>query len=123
MKKITLSAISISLIMTLTACAGSSYRPIVDTYGQDMSRYEEDLRQCQELAKQVDTASTTVASAGISAAIGAAIGAIVGNSSTVGQGAAIGAITGGTSGGLSGNEKQKHIIQQCLSNRGYRVLG
>jgi hypothetical protein len=39
------------LISTLlVSCAGSNYRPIVDTKGVNLEKYETDLAQCQEYA-------------------------------------------------------------------------
>ncbi|MDY3331666.1 MAG: glycine zipper family protein [Pelistega sp.] len=121
MKLMKYSMVAILATTTLAAC--SSYRPIVDSKGQDMTRYEQDLKECQALADQVSPTGNAALGAGISAALGAAIGAIAGNSSSAAIGAGIGAVSGGAGGGLSGADKQKSVIQQCLAGRGYRVLG
>lgn len=120
MKLMNYTMAAIVFASTLSAC--TSYRPVVDTKGQDMTRYEQDLKECQDLAGQVSATGNAAIGAGISAALGAAIGAIAGNSASAAVGAGIGAVSGGTAGGLNGADKQKSVIQQCLAGRGYRVL-
>lgn len=108
----------ISLVTLLAAC--STHRPIVDSKGQDMSHYENDLKECQSLARQADPGSAALSSGLIAALVGGAIGGIGwGSSANIGTGAAIGAVTGGVSGG----EKQKDIINRCMINRGYPIIG
>lgn len=121
MKLMRYSTTALIVAGLLSAC--TSYRPIVDTKGQDMTHYEQDLQECQALAEQVSATGSAFLGAGISAAIGAAIGAIVGNGASAAVGAGIGAVSGGAAGGLSGADKQKSVIQQCLAGRGYKVLG
>ena len=47
---LTLSLISGAVL--LTACAGAEVRPIVDMNGVNEARYEKDLAECQDYAKQ-----------------------------------------------------------------------
>lgn len=114
------------LAVALTAgCAtsGANYRPIIDTQGVDMNRYEADLRSCQQYALQA-------AGAGESAAAGAAAGAVFGAllAAAAGHGydrsasARVGALTGAVGAGSQGETNQRNIIRQCLAGRGYRVL-
>lgn len=121
MKLMNYTMVAIVIASILSAC--TNYRPIIDTKGQDMTRYEQDLKECQDLAHQVNATGNAAIGAGITAALGAAIGAIAGNGSSAAIGAGIGAVSGGTAGGLNGANKQKSVIQQCLVGRGYRVLG
>ncbi|MDO5679040.1 MAG: hypothetical protein Q4G54_01825 [Pelistega sp.] len=112
----------VSLATILAACSG--HRPIVDPKGQNMANYENDLRECQNLARQVEPGGEALRSGLIAALLGGAIGGIGwGSGSNIGTGAAIGAVTGGVSGGVSGGEKQKDVIRRCLSNRGYNIIG
>lgn len=112
----------ISLAALLAAC--STHRPIVDGKGRDMSNYENDLRECQALARQASPGGEALRSGLIAALVGGAIGGIGwGSSSNIGTGAAIGAVTGGVSGGVSGGDKQKDIINRCMINRGYNIIG
>ena len=71
LKTTKLKSLIITLITSLmVGCAntGANYRPIVDTRGVDLNRYEVDLRECQQYATQT-------MGAGESAAAGAAAGA------------------------------------------------
>jgi outer membrane lipoprotein SlyB len=94
---------SFTLAALLMGCAGATYRPIVDTQGLDMNRYEADLQSCQQYAKQTTDGPNS-----------AAIGAVAG--------AALGSVLAGVAGGASGETNQRNIIRRCLAGRGYRVL-
>jgi outer membrane lipoprotein SlyB len=66
--------------------------------------------------------------AGAGAAIGAAMGAVggmfTGNmGSGLVRGGAIGAAGGGTAGALSPDQMKQRYVNQCLADKGYRVLG
>ena len=110
----------------LAACA-QSYQPIVDTKGQDLSKYQVDLAECRQYAEQVnvggEAVGTAIAGAAIGAALGAALGAVTGRA---GLGASYGAAYGGTSGmaagGINAATSQIGIIRRCLAGRGYNVL-
>ncbi len=115
-------------VLALAACAAQTYQPVIDPKGVDMGKYQEDLRECRALAEQVDasgdTAQNALIGAGVGAAGGAALGAISGDA---GIGAATGAVLGafgaGGASGIEKNERQKHIIDNCLRGRGYKTLG
>ena len=67
-------------------------------------------------------------SAGTGAALGAAIGAVGGMfTGNMGRGlvrgGAMGAAGGGAAGALSPDEIKRRYVNQCLSDKGYRVLG
>ncbi|MGB4100828.1 MAG: hypothetical protein WBK91_02840 [Alphaproteobacteria bacterium] len=114
-------------VLALMACA-ETYQPVVDLKGMDGGRYQQDLAECRRLGMQVDaagdTAVNTLVGAGVGAAMGAALGAIAGSpASGAAMGAAVGGIGTGAGSGVSKVERQKRIIDQCLSRRGYNVLG
>lgn len=123
--KLTVSA------MLLAALGGCASDPIIDTQGVDMSRYQQDRRECEAYADQVSTGTEAAKGAGVGAAIGAvtgaAVGAIFGDSTAVARGAASGGIVGGAQGGVQGGVKgenrKENVLRNCLSGRGYRVLG
>lgn len=115
MRRITL----IALAALITGCA--SYRPIVDTYGQDMSRYEIDLSDCQAYAGKVSPGGNAAAGAAIGALFGVAVSAIFGGQ-YMGEAAALGALQGGVGAGAQGAGSQMDIVRRCMSGRGYRVL-
>ena len=116
-----------TMALGAAACA-QSYRPIVDMQGVDEARYEADLAECRNYAQQVSPAGDAV-SGGlvgglIGAAVGSAVGAAVGNvASGAVVGGAAGGATGVAAGGSRGYSRQKTVINNCLSGRGYRVLG
>lgn len=111
-------------ILLLSACAGAGYRPLVDTAGRDMNKYENDLRECQGYAEQVSGAGTGAA---VGVAAGAIIGALFGglaggNRTQRNQTSALGAASGGLSGAASGEGSQRNVIRRCMGGRGYNVL-
>ena len=125
--KFACKALTISILLAQVGCAntGANYRPLIDTRGGtvDATRYESDLRECQQYAAQT-------AGAGEKAAIGAAAGAIFGAvlAAAAGGGydrsatARVGAVTGAVGGAAQGENDQRSIIRRCLGGRGYSVL-
>lgn len=116
------------LALALLAGCAHSYQPIVDLQNVDQMRYQQDLAVCRQYADQVDPvkeAGTDLLIGALGgAALGAATGAIAGDAAMgAATGAAIGGIGGAGVGGVSGAERQKQIIRNCLSGRGYKVLG
>ena len=119
---------TLPLLLLLHACA--SNQVIVDTKGVDMSRYEQDRRECEAYVEQLASGGQIAKSAGLGAAIGAVVGgaagAIFGDSTAAARGAAVGGVTGGAQGGVTGvvkgeNDKEQ-VLRNCLAGRGYRVL-
>jgi outer membrane lipoprotein SlyB len=108
-----------------TGCAG--YRPIVDMQGVNSVQYEQDLRECQNYAKQVSPATSSIIGGAIGAGAGALLGLVVGSyfgraGEFAGMGAAVGGTSGGMSGAAEGARSQMDIIRRCMTGRGYRVL-
>lgn len=109
------------LIAALAGCAG--YRPMVMRSSMgDPVVYEQDLRACQDYARQVSPARAAATGAFFGGLIGAVIGAAVGDRdfalysarATAAQGAAYGAAHAASS--------QVDIIRRCMSAHGYVVL-
>ena len=122
MKNITVAALA--LITLLTGCAtaprGAAYRPMIDSANIDGIKYESDLYDCQQYARQVLGAQDrAVAGAIFGALLGAAIGH---NTGYANQFAAWGALGGAAEGANQGNQSQESIIGRCLNGRGYSVL-
>lgn len=113
-------AFVIVCLISVTACAGRRADVVIDPAGVDMGRYERDLAQCEEIARQVRGKAAGAALGG--AVIGGAIGGIVGNSDTAGKGAGVGAVTGGARGAAATRRERQLVIKNCLRNRGYKVL-
>jgi outer membrane lipoprotein SlyB len=113
---LTLTVLSVFLF----AC--SSQRMIVDTQGVDMSRYNEDLRDCQGYAEQVPVGEEVAKGAARGGIIWGAIGAIFGNSKSAARSAGAGAVTGGAAGGAKAEREQDQVVKNCMRGRGYKVL-
>ncbi len=112
-----------TLLIALTllgGCAGGGSKPIVDPAGVDMGRYQADLADCQQIAKQVDQKAGAGAAGG--AVVGGLIGAITGDSDRVKRSAGVGAVLGGARGAGATQRERDVVVKNCLRNRGYRVL-
>lgn len=103
----------------LTGCARHS-KIIIDPQGSNMSNYQTDLSQCEQLAEQVDSKVGKGIVGG--AAVGAVAGEIVGGGKKTVVGAKLGALSGALKGGRATRLERDKVIKNCLRNRGYRVL-
>lgn len=114
------------VLATLVGCAntGANYRPIVDTKGVvDMSKYEVDLRECQQFATQTTGAGERAMAGAIAgAALGALLAAAAGSRYSRNQHAGVGAVAGAAAGAGQGENDQRTIIRRCMAGRGYNVL-
>lgn len=105
----------------LASCA-STDRVVIDQKGVDQAKYEQDLAECQQTAKQVGTGRDTAEGAAGGAVVGGLLGAIFGNSNTTGAGAGVGAVVGGAGKAGDAQQEKKRVLRNCMSGRGYRVL-
>jgi hypothetical protein len=115
-------------LLVVSGCARAPVEPVIDMKGVDTAQYQSDLTECRGYAEQVDAVGNTAEDTAIGAIGGAAFGAIIGAVFHVpAAGAALGAAAGGFgagSGGLSASMQRKNIIMdRCLMNRGYKILG
>ncbi len=108
----------------------ATWTPTVDTYGNSRAQYvSRDLEECRMLAMRTSGHSTEEAVSGavtgglVGAAAGAAIGAVFGDA---GRGAAVGAAAGGmgnaTRRGVASEAQFKRSYENCMRNRGHRVI-
>ena len=99
-------------------------RPIVDMNGVNEARYEKDLAECQDYAKQATGMGGTAAKgAGAGAVVGGLLGLVTGSNTTgIVQAAGAGAVIGGAGGAYKGNDSQEAVVKKCLVGRGYKVL-
>ena len=120
------SAFSIIFTIFVAGCAnhmGANYRPIVDTQGVDLNRYEADLQACQAYATQTASTAESAAVGAVGGAVLTGLMAAVGGSGyDKGGSARMGAVAGAAGGAVTGETSQRNIIRRCLSGRGYRVL-
>ncbi len=120
------SIVALSTLVFVSGCAtnsGVNYRPIVDTKGVDLNRYESDLRECQSYATQTAGAAESAAVGAVAgAALGGILAAAAGSNYSRSRTARVGAVTGAVGAGAQGETDQRNIIRRCLNGRGYRVL-
>jgi len=118
-------AISAAACLVASGCA-QFYKPAMDLKGGDQAKYEADLDQCRDQARQeVAEAPPVVGGAILLALVGAALGLYATGPFDGGSGAAIGAAagaaTGAALGGLVVSSKQVKVIDGCLLSRGYTI--
>jgi outer membrane lipoprotein SlyB len=112
-----------SVIGCATQQMGVGYRPIVDTKGVNLNRYEADLQECQKYAHQTaNAAQSAVAGAIVGAVFGTVLAAAAGSSYDRSASARVGGVSGAVGGGVQGETNQRTIIRRCLTGRGYSVL-
>ncbi len=121
------SVLLLGAVALLAGCA-TTYQPIIDTKGLNVQKYNQDLAECRILADQVDVledgATDALIGAGIGAAAGAALGALTGNAGMgAATGAAVGGFGGGGGGALTSSQRKQKVLNNCLTSRGYRILG
>lgn len=122
-KKLLLCSLSLAVALSGCATSGANYRPMVDTKGVDMNRFEADLGECRQYAAQVaGAAENAAAGAVVGALFGAILASAAGDKYDRGATARVGAVSGAAAGGVEGEKDQRNIIRNCLSGRGYRVL-
>jgi hypothetical protein len=125
------AAILLLAVAFAAGCAAQTgWTPTIDTYGDSRAQYaSQDLWECQQLAKKASGGTASEVAKGgalgglIGAAAGAAIGAAAGNP---GMGAAVGAAAGGigygTVKGAQSDAAYKRTYENCMRNRGHRVV-
>lgn len=105
--------------LTISACAARR-EVIIDPKGVDMQRYEADLADCRQVARQVQSSAGGKALGG--AVVGGLVGAVIGNRHTAETGAKLGAIGGASRGGQETHQERLLVMKNCMRDRGYRVL-
>lgn len=117
--KVLCSIITASILITGCASMGANYKPVIDLQNADSIKYQEDLGDCQKLAKERMNAAD---GAIIGSIAGALLGALLAPRGYRNYVAAHGAVAGGAAGAVGANETQESIVKRCLIYRGYRVL-
>jgi len=110
---------SIISLFGLTACSNHN-KVIIDPHGVDMSKYQRDLKICEEISMQVDSKTGSRAVGG--AVVAGTVGAIVGNSDTARTAGSVGFVTGLVKGSSATRAERMRVVKNCLRNRGYSVL-
>ena len=124
----TSAPVVLATALFLSACAGADYRPVVEMSGHSEAAYDRDLAACQQTARTARNNTDIAEDAGLGAAGGGALGLVggaIGGNPLLGLG--VGALAGGV--GVGGYEEAKtenreeRIVKNCMSARGYRILG
>lgn len=110
--------LTIFFISLLSACAS---RPVIDPKGVDMQAYKNDLKECEEVTKQLESGENIAKSAAFGALVLGALGAVIDPENAV-KNATVGAIEGGTVGALKTDDEEGRVLKKCLKNRGYKIL-
>lgn len=132
-----LSLILIAGIMAAGCATARTTQPIVfEGPDFDPTAYQRALEDCYRMveaqAPGIDSGAVIASQILSGATIGTVAGAILGGAvGSPGRGAALGAAAGSTAGGISGyhaTERDKRqvyhqAVTQCLTLKGYRVLG
>jgi len=111
----------LSIFSLLGACTTTD-EIIIDEKGVDMSKYEQDLAECQVYSEQVATGEKAAKGAASGAVVGGLLGAVTGDSKSAQRGAGAGAVTGGAKGINEGEKDSVQVVKNCLRGRGYKVL-
>lgn len=136
MKKVQLIIVFV-IFSSLAGCAsnpnaigagyGAGYTPVID--GPQDSKYWTNLAECRALASQVqknregEVAGQMVAGALAGALVGGMLGGSSYRNESAAYGAQVGAISGGAEGIGSAARGGKQVIINCMTGRGFRVLG
>lgn len=112
--------VMIAMLLTASACT-TTHEIIIDEKGVNMSRYADDLAECEVYAEQVAVGEKVVKGTVSGAVVGGAVGAVSHHRGAA-EGAAVGAIGGGVKGLNEGERGQVRVVKNCLYGRGYRVL-
>ena len=95
-----------------------------DKARKDINRCIADAEEYLESSKGKQVAKGAGAGAAIGSAMGAVSGMFTGNLGRgLLRGGAIGAVGGGAAGALSPDQIKRNYVNQCLADKGYRVLG
>ena len=119
----TLLILALCPMMTLSACAdiGATYQPILD--GAPGASFQSDLQACQSLARdQCHLDQDTMGSTVMGGALGAAVAAHDGGGTAL-EGLVGGALVGLVGGVSKSKDKRELIVQDCMKERGHRIVG
>ncbi|MGZ8945904.1 MAG: glycine zipper family protein [Methylococcaceae bacterium] len=130
MKKLATGIVFAGSILVSACASQTGWAPTIDSYNDPNAyRINQDMAECKVLAEQTagGTAKEAAIGTGVGALIGAAGGAAIGAiAGSPGTGAAIGAAAGGIGGGsykgIDTETKYKNAYNNCMSNRGHKVI-
>ena len=117
----------VGVTISLSACAGADYRPVVDMNGHTQTQYNHDLALCQYQARSVRNNGNEAKDAAIGAVGGAAGGALLGAiGGSAGLGAGVGALAGlvGTAGFKEAQteNREENVVKSCMVAKGFTIF-
>jgi outer membrane lipoprotein SlyB len=117
----------VGVTISLSACAGADYRPVVDMNGHTQTQYNHDLALCQYQARSVRNNGNEAKDAAIGAVGGAAGGALLGAiGGSAGLGAGVGALAGlvGTAGykEVQTENREENVVKSCMRAKGFTIF-
>lgn len=124
--------LSLTMLLLVSSCASRpKLYPDATLKARGKTASEADINQCLSEADtylESSEGKKMAKSAGFGAIVGGAMGAVAGAfvgdiSRGAAQGAAMGGVGGGAAGAMSPDELKHRYVNQCLSDKGYRVLG
>jgi hypothetical protein len=116
------TGIWLAALLAISA-AGCAYRPVVDPKRTDMARYETDLVECREIAKQGGGAGGgALVGAGAGYMVGQAVARTTGRSHVANEAGRGAAVVGAAGGAGAGAKNRRQIIRNCMTGRGHAVL-
>lgn len=125
-----LAGLAVLLLATTAAAQGKVIQynedPVVDVPKGEEERYQQDLQECRDFAKQAEGNKKSGVKTG--RRVGVIAGAVGG--AATGEGAVKGAAIGGAAGGLTGRTAGAvqdsgdagFVVRKCLDGRGWNVL-
>lgn len=120
-KGLLVTVVFVSLMSGCTSLqTGANHRPIVD--GGNLENYEQDVAECQALARQRGYLNDETQA---DAAIGAIIGAIAGSGGDRGDilgGAIVGGAVGASGSAIDARTERRNIVITCMEKRGYQTV-
>lgn len=119
--KILISVLAAGVLLAGCGTPGNTpmYQPVIDPNTvSNMGLYHHDLGECTQLAKSAGGPNAFSGLLG-GLLVGAAYGGIAGDT---GYGARLGGLTGMLAGGAGDISQERHITNNCMRGRGYKVL-
>ncbi len=100
--------------------------PVVDVPKGEETRYQQDLSECREFAKQAEGNKKAGVKTGrrVGLIAGAVGGAATGEGAVKGAaiGGAVGGVSGRTAGAVTDSGDAGFVVRKCLDGRGWNVL-
>ncbi len=116
---------ALALALALAGCAVAPQQAdysLIDGKGVDYTQYQNDYRECAQLADQTNVGERAAGGAVFGTLLGAVVGHMLCGRGCAAAGAR-GGLVGGTFGATGGGiQEQQNVLRRCLAGRGYNVI-